>query len=106
MASFRAAAPILSRQLRIMGRLSYETGRFDRNVEARDPEAPMQTHTEDSWLLDVVLSGSEANGRFGYSLGVYNALDADAGQPVSSEFRQLSIPITGRSLLAAVNVSF
>jgi len=106
MASFRAAAPILSRQLRIMGRLSYETGRFDRNADVGDPEAPIQTHTEDAWLLDVVLSGSEANGRFGYSLGVYNALDADAGHPVSSEFRQLSIPITGRSLLAAVNVSF
>jgi outer membrane receptor protein involved in Fe transport len=103
MASLRVAAPLLSRLLRIMGRLTYETGRYDRNAAADDP---IQTHTEDSWLLDVVLSGNEASGRFSYSLGVYNALDADAGHPVSSEFRQLSIPITGRSLLAAVNVSF
>jgi outer membrane receptor protein involved in Fe transport len=103
MASLRVAAPILSRQLRIMGRLTFETGRFDRNASVEDP---IQTHTESSWLVDMVLSGNEASGRFGYSLGVYNALDADTGHPVSSEFRQLSIPISGRSLLAAVNVSF
>jgi outer membrane receptor protein involved in Fe transport len=103
LASVRAAAPILSRLLRVMGRLTFESGRYDRNSAVADP---IQTHTEDAWLLDFVLSGSEDERRLEYSFGVYNALNSRAEHPVSSEFRQLSIPISGRSLLASVSVRF
>jgi outer membrane receptor protein involved in Fe transport len=103
LASLRAAAPLLSRMLRIMGRLTLEAGRYDRNSGLADP---VQTSTEDAWLLDLVISGSEERRRFEYSFGVYNALDSRAEHPVSSEFRQVSIPITGRSLLAAFSLRF
>jgi outer membrane receptor protein involved in Fe transport len=103
LASLRAAAPLLSRMLRVMGRLTLESGRYDRNSGAGDP---IQTRTRAAWLLDVVFSGSEDRRRFEYAFGVYNALDSKAEHPVSSEFRQLSIPITGRSLLGSVSLSF
>jgi outer membrane receptor protein involved in Fe transport len=103
LASVRAAAPILSRLLRVMGRLTFESGRYDRNSAVADP---IQTHTQDAWLLDIVVSGSEDERRLEYSFGVYNALSSRAEHPVSSEFRQLSIPITGRSLLASASVRF
>jgi outer membrane receptor protein involved in Fe transport len=103
LASFRAAAPVLARMLRAMTRVSFETGRFDRNSGASDPA---QTHTGHALLVDFVFSGREDRLQLDYSLGVYNALDSRAEQPVSSEFRQLSIPISGRSLLAAAGVSF
>jgi hypothetical protein len=89
--------------LRVMSRLSFESGRHDRNAASGDSP---QSRTDDAWLLDFVLSGLEERSRFDYSLGVYNALDSRAQHPVSSEFRQLSIPITGRSLLAAASVRF
>jgi outer membrane receptor protein involved in Fe transport len=103
MASFRAAAPLWPRLLSAMARVTFETGRYDRNSRAGDPD---QTVTQWSLVVDCVLTGREERLGFDYSLGVYNALDSDARQPVSSEFRQLSIPISGRSLLAAATVSF
>jgi outer membrane receptor protein involved in Fe transport len=103
LASFRAAAPVLARMLRAMARLSFESGRFDRNSGASDPA---QTHTGRALLVDFVFTGREDRLKLDYSLGVYNALDSHAAQPVSSEFRQLSIPIGGRSLLAAASVTF
>lgn len=103
LASFQAAVPLLSRMLRVMSRLSFDSGRYDRNSAVRDNP---QTHTDDAWLLDLVFSGLEERWRLDYSFGVYNLLDSQAEHPVSSEFRQLSIPITGRSLLAAASVSF
>ena len=104
LASLRAAAPLLSRAIRVMSRLSYEAGRYDRNALVTD-EA-VQTRTRAALLWDFVFSGSEERLGLEYSLGIYNALDSRAEHPVSNEFRQLSIPITGRSLLAAVNLSF
>jgi outer membrane receptor protein involved in Fe transport len=101
--SLKAAAPVLSRLLRVMTRLSFEGARHDRNVSARDSP---QTHTQAALLWDFVFSGSEPRFQLDYSLGVYNALDSRAEVPVSSEFRQLSIPIAGRSLLASAGLSF
>ena len=103
LAALQGAAPLLARALRVMSRLSFEGARYDRNLSASDPP---QTHTRAALLWDFVLSGSEARLGLDYALGVYNALDSRAEHPVSSEFRQLSIPITGRSLLASAQLSF
>jgi outer membrane receptor protein involved in Fe transport len=103
LAAFQGAAPLLSRALRVMSRISFEGARYDRNFSVVDPP---QTHTRGALLWDLVLSGSEARLGLDYALGVYNALDSQAEHPVSSEFRQLSIPITGRSLLASASLSF
>jgi outer membrane receptor protein involved in Fe transport len=104
LASLRAAAPLLSRALRVMSRLSFEGGRYDRNYLVT--EQTPQTRTRDAWLWDFVFSGSEERLRLEYSLGLYNALDSKAEHPVSNEFRQISIPISGRSLLATASVGF
>jgi outer membrane receptor protein involved in Fe transport len=104
LASLRAAAPLLSRALQVMSKLSLEGGRHDRNSLVAD--ASLQTRTRAALLWDFVFSGTEERLGLDYSLGVYNLLDSKAEHPVSNEFRQLSIPITGRSILAAANVSF
>jgi outer membrane receptor protein involved in Fe transport len=104
LASLRAAAPLLSRAIRVMSRLSFEGGRYDRNALVTD--ASRQTSTQDALLWDFVFSGREERLRLDYALGIYNALDSKAKHPVNNEFRQLSIPITGRSLLATASVSF
>jgi outer membrane receptor protein involved in Fe transport len=104
LASVRAAVPILSRALTLMSRLSVEQGRYDR-VDS-PAEASMQGRTDTALLWDFVLSGTETRWGLNYSLGVYNAFDSQARYPVSAEFRQRSIPITGRSLLASGSVTF
>lgn len=104
LASLRAAVPLLSRALRVMSRISFEGGRYDRNSLVID--AGLQSHTRDAVLWDFVFSGSEERWGLDYSLGLYNALDSKARHPVSNEFRQVSIPITGRSILAVANVNF
>jgi outer membrane receptor protein involved in Fe transport len=103
LASLRAAAPIASRLLRVMSRISYEGGRYDRYSAV---DGPAQTQTRGALFWDFVLTGTEERLGLEYSLGVYNALDARAEHPVSSEFRQRSVRIPGRSLLAVVNVHF
>ena len=104
LASVRAAVPILSRALTLMSRLSVEQGRYDR-VDS-PAETSMQGHTDTALLWDFVLSGTETRWGLNYSVGVYNAFDSQARYPVSAEFRQRSIPITGRSLLASGSVTF
>ena len=101
MISLRAAAPVLSRSLRVMSRLTYEGGRYDRYSAVNDLP---QTHTRAALHWDFVFTGTEERLGIEYSLGIYNALDAKAEHPVSSEFLQRSIRIPGRTLLAAVNV--
>jgi hypothetical protein len=86
-----------------MSRLSLEGQRFDTNDTVRDSP---QKRTENAILWDVVFSGNERRWGLDYSIGVYNAFDSRARYPVSNEFRQRSIPITGRSLLAAASLSF
>jgi len=104
LASVKAAVPLLSRALRAMTRLSFEGGRYDRNSLVS--ETAPQTRTTAALLWDFVFSGREERWRLDYSLGLYNALDSRTQVPVSNELRQLSIPITGRSLLAAANLGF
>jgi outer membrane receptor protein involved in Fe transport len=104
LASLRAAAPLLARALRVMSRISLESGRHDRN--ALSESESLQTRTKGALLWDIVLSGTAERLGLDYSLGLYNALDWNSEHPVSDEFRQLSIPITRRSILIAANVSF
>jgi outer membrane receptor protein involved in Fe transport len=103
LASVHAAAPLVSRALRVMSRLSYEAGRYDRYSDVGDPP---QTQTRGALIWDFVFNGADERIGLEYSLGIYNALDAKAAHPVSSEFLQRAVPSPGRSLLAAVNVRF
>lgn len=104
LASLRGAVPILSRALMLMSRISVEEGRYDR-VDS-PAEGDVQEHTQTAILWDFVFSGTEARWGLNYAVGVYNAFDSRARYPVSAEFRQRSIPITGRSLLASGNLTF
>jgi hypothetical protein len=103
LAAFKASVPLIGRSLRATTRLAYEGRRYDRNSNVSDAAA--QTHTEDALLWDVVVSGKEERFGLGYAVGVYNLLDSHAEHPVSNEFRILSVPITGRSLLLSANLS-
>ena len=98
------AVPILSRGLVLTNRLSFEGGRYDVN-DVVDADST-QTRTRDALIWDVVLTGSEDRYGLEYSFGVYNAFNSRAQSPVSNEFRQRSIPITGRSLFASGTVTF
>lgn len=104
LASVRGAVPILSRALTLMTRLSLDSGRYDRHEEAADPIA--QTRTEEALLWDIVLSGVEPHTGVDYALGLYNAFDTRSAYPLSGEFRQRTIPMSGRSLLASASVKF
>jgi outer membrane cobalamin receptor len=104
LASLKAAAPLLGRALTLMNRLTFEGQRYDTS-DTVGSDTP-QTRTDASLSWDVVLSGQEARWGFDYSVGVYNAFDSRAGNPVSDEFRQRSIPMLGRSFLAAAGVTF
>jgi hypothetical protein len=104
LASLKGAVPLLGRDLTLMNRLTFEGPRYDVD-DAADSETA-QTRTDSSLVWDVVLSGREARWGLDYSLGIYNAFDSQAHVPVSDEFRQRSIPIEGRSLLAALGLTF
>lgn len=104
LASLKGAVPIMARALTLMNRLTLEGQRYDTD-DAAD-SLTVQTRTEASLLWDIVLSGQEQRWGLDYSLGVYNAFDARSRIPVSDEFRQRSIPVLGRSFLAAAGVTF
>lgn len=104
LASLRGAVPILSRSLTLMSRLSLEGGRYDNND--RVSSAGIQTRTGPALIWDFVFTGVEKRWGLSYSIGVYNAFDSRARMPVSTEFRQRTIPIAGRSLLASAALSF
>lgn len=104
LASIRGAVPILSRSLTLMSRLSLEGERYDSN-DKKSSLVP-QTRTEAALSWDFVLTGVEKRWGLSYSVGVYNAFDSHARVPVSREFRQRSVPIAGRSLLASASLSF
>jgi hypothetical protein len=104
LASFKAAVPLMGRELTWMNRLSFEGQRYDTD-DAADSETA-QTRTDAALVWDVVLSGQEARWGFDYSVGVYNAFDSKARVPVSDEFRQRAIPILGRSFLASAGLTF
>jgi outer membrane receptor for ferrienterochelin and colicin len=104
LASFKSALPILGPDLTLMNRLTFEGPRYDTDDAADSPT--LQTRTRASLIWDVVLSGQVQRAGLDYSVGVYNAFDSQARVPVSDEFRQRSIPILGRSFLAAVGLTF
>jgi outer membrane receptor protein involved in Fe transport len=104
LASLKGAAPLFGRDLTLMNRLTYEGPRYD--VDDAADSATTQTRTDGSLIWDIVISGREARWGLDYSLGVYNAFDSQAHVPVSDEFRQRSIPISGRSFLAALGLTF
>jgi outer membrane receptor protein involved in Fe transport len=104
LASLKAALPLLGPELSLMQRLTFEGQRYDTEDDASSPTP--QTRTDASLSWDVVLSGKEQRFGLDYALGVYNAFDSRPHNPVSSEFRQRSIPILGRSFLAAMGLTF
>jgi outer membrane cobalamin receptor len=104
LASLKGAVPILSRALTLMNRVTFEGQRYDTDDAADSPT--VQTRTEASLLWDIVMSGQDERWGLDYSVGVYNAFDTRSRIPVSDEFRQRSIPILGRSFLAAAGVTF
>lgn len=104
LASIKGAVPLLSRALVLMNRFSYEGRRYDNHDSVTDPVAQLQT--EPALIWDMVLSGTETRFGFNYSLGIYNAVNSKASYPVSTEFRQRFIPVSGRSLLASANLTF
>lgn len=103
--SVRGGVPLLARALMLMSRLSLEGPRPDRNdVEAAGE--PPQRETAAALLWDFVFSGGEPRWGLSWSVGVYNAFDAQWRAPVSAEFRQTTVPQLGRSFLAAAAVVF
>jgi outer membrane receptor for ferrienterochelin and colicin len=104
LASFRGAAPLLSRALLATTRISIEGPRFDRHDESDDPVPQGTTDTAVIW--DFILSGEEQRWGLRYSFGLYNAFDWRYTVPVSNEFRQNTIVQNGRTVLATVNAQF
>lgn len=103
LASLKAAAPLLSRDVTASTRLSVEGPRFDRFESTSDPE---QGRTKAFAIWDLVLSGFEPRSRLHWAIGVYNAFDWRHSLPVSAEFRQRAIPQSGRTFLASADVTF
>ena len=101
--SFKAGMPILSRALTLMTRLTIEGSRY---TQFRSDAAVPQPRTDASVLWDFVFTGVESRFGLDYSIGIYNAFDARATVPLSDEFRQRSLRISGRSLLASASVTF
>jgi outer membrane receptor protein involved in Fe transport len=104
LASLKGAVPLMGRALTLMNRLTFEGQRYDTDDAAAS--LTTQTRTEASLLWDIVLSGQEERWGLNYSVGVYNAFDGRSRVPVSDEFRQRSIPVLGRSLLATASITF
>jgi outer membrane receptor for ferrienterochelin and colicin len=101
--SVKGALPILGRNLTLASRLSWESGRYDRN-ERRSDEPQGKTDAFAIW--DIVLTGHEERSRLSWAVGVYNAFDWRYALPVSAEFSQRSILQDGRSFLASADVAF
>jgi outer membrane receptor protein involved in Fe transport len=106
LASIFGSVPISSRAfggLAASTRLTFTSSRFDRYDQLTDPP---QGHTEPALLWDLVISGTEPRWHVSYALGLYNAFDWRWSVPVSPEFRQTTIPQSGRTLLGSASVSF
>lgn len=103
LASIKGGVPLLARALMLVSRLTFEGPRFDRND--RDGEAE-QRQTAPAMLWDFVFSGAEPRWGLAWSVGVYNAFDAQWRVPVSAEYRQTTLPQLGRSLLANASIVF
>lgn len=103
LAALKAAVPVLAKGLTAATRVSFESGRYDRFEQVGT--AP-QGRTDWVVVWDVVFSGVEPRWGVRYALGVYNAFDWRHALPVSEEFRQRTIPQSGRTLLASADVAF
>jgi len=101
LAAIKGAVPILGRTMMAMSRVTLEGGRYDR---LETPGDPAQGHTDAGLIWDLVLSGELMNTKVRYNLGAYNIADWHYSVPVSSEFRMLTMPQAGRTLLANLNV--
>jgi outer membrane receptor for ferrienterochelin and colicin len=103
LASFKGALPLLGRALTLATRVTFESGRFDRNERA---SAEPQTRTQAFTLWDVVLTGREDRHGLSWAAGVYNAFDWRYSLPVSAEFRQRTILQDGRTFLLSGEITF
>jgi outer membrane receptor protein involved in Fe transport len=101
--SLKAGVPIIARALTLMSRLNLESGRY---TQFRSDAAIPQVKTEAAALWDFVFTGVETRYGLDYSFGIYNAFDSKARVPLSDEFRQRSLQISGRSLLASASLTF
>jgi outer membrane receptor protein involved in Fe transport len=112
LASLFGSVPLSSRalgELAASSRLTLTSARYDRNdknPQPGQPAEPPQGHTDPAVLWDIVLSGTEQRWNVSYALGLYNAFDWRWSVPVSPEFRQTTIPQSGRTLLGSASVSF
>jgi outer membrane receptor for ferrienterochelin and colicin len=105
LASFKGGVPILGRALMLMNRLTLEGPRPDRN-DREGADQPAQRDTPAALLWDIVFSGAEPRWGLSYALGVYNAFDTRWSVPVSTEFRQTTMPQSGRTFLATGAITF
>jgi hypothetical protein len=80
----------------LMNRITLEGPRPDRN-DREGPDEPAQRDTPAAILWDIVFSGAEPRWGLSYALGVYNAFDTRWSVPVSTEFRQTTMPQSGRA---------
>lgn len=103
--SIKGAVPILARALLLTNRISVEGPRPDRN-DREGAGLPPQRDTPPALLWDIVFSGVEPRWGLQYAIGVYNAFDSRWSVPVSAEFRQTTMPQTGRTLLATAGLTF
>ncbi len=102
LASIKGAVPILSRALLASTRITFTGPRWDRYDQPTDPA---QGRTESAVLWDFVFSGSESRWGLSYAVGVYNAFDWRWSVPVSPEFRETTIPQSGRTFLATAGLT-
>ncbi|HEX7672247.1 MAG TPA: TonB-dependent receptor, partial [Polyangiaceae bacterium] len=103
LATLKAAAPILARNLTLATRVTFEGPRYDRYESVTDPA---QGRTVSAVLWDLVLSGHEDRWGLRYSLGAYNVADNRYSLPVSNEFSQRAIVQNGRTFLASLDARF
>ncbi len=103
LATIKGAVPILGRAVTLGSRLTFETGRYDRNERIDDDP---QGKTDAFAVWDVVFSGEEPRWGLSWAAGVYNAFDWRYALPVSSEFRQSTMSQSGRTLLLSADVTF
>lgn len=98
-ASARGVAPIIRESLNLGSRLTFESGRYDRNEAEGDSP---QLLSPPSVVWDITLSGQVFESDLKYLFGVYNVADSQVGVPVSAEFTQVTIPQTGRTVRATI----
>jgi outer membrane receptor protein involved in Fe transport len=103
LASLKAAAPLLSRDITMATRLTFEGSRYDRYESVSDPP---QGVTSPAVLWDLILSGEQDRYGLRYSVGAYNVTDFRYALPVSNEFSQRTIAQRGRTFLVSLDKSF